>query len=112
MLVRGAGRGVDEEVRGRGPEDVGEELADHGGLFGPAPDDGGGAGGEEEGEGYGMQGSYRLFGSVRRRRRRGRCDGGGVRVLVCCFGRWGGGGVAGLRLGLNGWRGGDGRERL
>lgn len=54
MLVGCAGRGVDEEVVGWGPEDVGEELADHGCFFGTAPDDGGGAGGEEEGEGYGV----------------------------------------------------------
>ena len=58
VFVRGAGRGVDEEVVGAGwPEDVGEELADHGGLFGAAPDDGGGAGGEEEGEGESMEGA-------------------------------------------------------
>ena len=47
MFIRGAGRGVDEEVVGRRPEDVGEELPDHGRLFGAAPDDGGGARGEQ-----------------------------------------------------------------
>lgn len=60
MLVGGAGRGVDEEVVGGRPEDVGEELPDHGRLFGAAPDDGGGARGEEEREGYGVEGSYRV----------------------------------------------------
>ena len=54
MFVGCAGRGVDEEVVGPGPEDVGEELADHGCLFWSAPHDGGGAGGEEEREGYGV----------------------------------------------------------
>ena len=44
MLVRGAGRGVDEEVgQVRGPENGGEELPHHGGLFGSAPDHGRGA---------------------------------------------------------------------
>ncbi len=54
MFVRRAGRGVDEQVVCRRPEDVGEKLADHGRFLGAAPDDGGGAGGEEEGEGYGV----------------------------------------------------------
>ena len=63
MLVRGARRGVDEEVVQGRPERVGEKLADHGCLFGAAPDDGGGAGGEEEGEGEGMKGAdFRLQG--------------------------------------------------
>lgn len=57
VFVRGAGGGVDEEVVEWGPEDVGEELADHGCLFWAAPDDGGGAGGEEEGEGDGVEGA-------------------------------------------------------
>ena len=46
MLVGCAGWGVDEQVVGPRPEDVGEELSDHGGLFGAAPYDGGGARGE------------------------------------------------------------------
>lgn len=54
VFVRRAGRGVDEQVVCRRPEDVGEKLADHGRFLGAAPDDGGGAGGEEEGEGYGV----------------------------------------------------------
>lgn len=58
MFVGCAGWGVDEEVVGRRPEDVGEELADHGCFFWAPPDDGGGAGGEEEGEGYGVEASY------------------------------------------------------
>ena len=60
VFVRGSRRGVDEQVVGVGrPKDVGEELADHGGLFGTAPDDSGGAGGEEEGEGEGVEGAAR-----------------------------------------------------
>ena len=50
MFVGCARRGVDEEVIRWWPEDVGEELADHSCLFGAAPDDGGGAGGKEEGK--------------------------------------------------------------
>ncbi len=60
MLVGGSRRGVDQEVvdpRGR-PEDVGEELADHSCFFGAAPYYGGGAGGEEEGKGDGVEGPY------------------------------------------------------
>ena len=58
MFVGGARRGVDEEVVEGRPEDVGEELADHGCFFGTAPYDGRGAGGEEETEGDGVEGAY------------------------------------------------------
>ncbi len=58
MLVRRPWRGVDKEVVGLRPEDVGEELADHGCFFGAPPDYGCGAVGEEEGEGDGVEGSY------------------------------------------------------
>ena len=57
VFVGSARWGVDEEVIERGPEDGGEELADHGCFFGAAPDYGGGAGGEEKGEGEGMEGT-------------------------------------------------------
>ncbi len=57
VLVGGAGGGVDEQVVRGGPEGGGEELADHGCFFGAAPDYGGGAGGEEQGEGDGVEGA-------------------------------------------------------
>lgn len=57
VFVGGAGGSIDEEIIGRRPEDGGEELADHGGFFGPAPDDSRGAGGEEEGKGHGLEGT-------------------------------------------------------
>lgn len=57
MFVRGTGRGVDEEVVERGPEDVGQELADHGCFLGAPPYHGRGTGGEEEGQGGGIEGA-------------------------------------------------------
>ena len=57
MLVGGAGGGIDEEVICWGPEYRGQELADHGCFLGAAPDDGGGFGGQEEGEGDGVNGA-------------------------------------------------------
>lgn len=104
VLVRGAGRGVDEEVVGWRPEDVGEELPDHGRLLGAAPNDGGGARGEEEGEGYGVQGSYRFLIILAC----ARCGlwrwWAGFRGPVCIgfFGRWCWRGIAILRLQLSG----------
>lgn len=56
VFVGGARWGVDEEVGGSWrPENVGDELADHGGFFGAAPDYGGVSGGKEEGEGEGVE---------------------------------------------------------
>lgn len=52
MFVGSAGRRVDQKVVDGAPEHVAQELADHGGFFGAAPDDGGGAGLKEEGEGH------------------------------------------------------------
>lgn len=48
MLVARSRRGVDEEVVGLSPQHVREELADHCGLFGAAPDYGVAAVAEEE----------------------------------------------------------------
>lgn len=55
VFVRRAWRSVDEEVVEWGPEDVGQELPDHGCLFGAPPYYGRGAGGEEEGQGSGVE---------------------------------------------------------
>lgn len=65
MFVRRAGRSVDEEVGcAWGPEDVGDELSYHCGLFGAAPDYGAGAAGEEEGEREGVEGAARWDGRL------------------------------------------------
>lgn len=57
VLVGCAGWGVDEEIVEGGPENGGQELADHGGFLGTAPYYGGGSVGEEEGEGDGVDGA-------------------------------------------------------
>ena len=56
MFVRRAWWGVDEEVVERRREDVGQELPDHGCLFGAPPYHGRGAGGQEEGQRGGVEG--------------------------------------------------------
>ena len=58
MLVRRPWWCVDQEVVERRPEDRVKKLSDHGGFFGTAPDDGGGARCEEEGEGHSLKGTY------------------------------------------------------
>jgi hypothetical protein len=57
VLVGGARGRVDEEVVELGPQDVGQELADHGRLLGPAPDDGIAAVGEDEAKGHAGEGA-------------------------------------------------------
>jgi hypothetical protein len=57
VLVGGAWGRVDEQVVEPGPQDVGQELADHGRLLGPAPDDGVAAVGEDEAEGHARDGA-------------------------------------------------------
>jgi hypothetical protein len=56
VLVGGARGRVDEQVVELGPQDVGQELADHGRLLGPAPDDGIAAVGEDEAKGHAGEG--------------------------------------------------------
>jgi len=75
VLVGCSWRGVDEEIVKRGPQYVGQELPHHCCFLWSAPDHGRGAGGEEEGEGGGVEGSYwGLLGSG---------GGGGVAVCSC-----------------------------
>lgn len=64
VLIGRAGRGVDEKVVDLGPEDGGEELADHGCFFWAAPYYGGGFGGEKEGEGDGVYGADGVFNAI------------------------------------------------